>query len=186
MTASCSLLTFANKNHDFNKGQKMITVYSILFSVVVLLGGQVAAFSTQHCNMSRTASSSRLSALSDDDNIMLSRREWSKSAFSSLIVGAGSLAAISVTPKQAGAAEDIVWKTGRTPQIPGQKPKDKGDTKGTKKDPSFLRSISDCKSKCENSYGPDGLARTSTECLSECQDICCTTYEQCTFAIVPR
>lgn len=137
----------------------------------------MAAFSAQHCNM--------FLALSDNDNIMLSRREWSKSAFSALI-GAGSLAAISVTPKQAGAAEDIVWKTGRTPQIPGQKPKDKGDTKGTKKDPGFLRSISDCKSKCENSYGPDGLARTSTECLSECQDICCTTYEQCTFAIVPR
>lgn len=165
----------------------MITVYSIIFSVVVLLGGQVAAFSAQRCNMSRAASPSRLLALSDDDNIMLSRREWSKSAFSALIAGAGSLAAISVTPKQAGAAEDIVWKTGRTPQIPGQKPKDnKGDTKGTKKDPSFLRSISDCKSKCGNSYGPDGLARTSTECLSECQDICCTTYEQCTFAIVPR
>jgi hypothetical protein len=46
------LLTSPNKNHDFNKGQKMITVYSILFSVVVLLGGQVAAFSAQHCNMS--------------------------------------------------------------------------------------------------------------------------------------
>ena len=159
----------------------MITLYSILFFVVVLLGGQVAAFSAQHCNMS-----SRLMALSDDDNIMLSRREWSKSAFSALIAGAGSLGAISVTPKQAVAAEDIVWKTGRTPQIPGQKPKDKEVTKGTKKDPGFLRSISDCKSKCENSYGPDGLARTSTECLSECQDICCTTYEQCTFAIVPR
>jgi hypothetical protein len=49
-----------------------------------------------------------------------------------------------------------------------------------------LRSVSDCKGKCENTPGPDGLARSSTECLSACQDICCTTYEQCTFAIVPR
>ncbi|KAL7471494.1 hypothetical protein ACHAXS_011782 [Conticribra weissflogii] len=82
--------------------------------------------------------------------------------------------------------EPTIWKTGRAPEIPGQKPKDKGDVKGTKKDPSFLRSVADCKNKCENSYGPDGRGKTSAECLSECQDICCTTYEQCTFAIVPR
>ncbi|KAL7430126.1 hypothetical protein ACHAXM_002019 [Skeletonema potamos] len=117
---------------------------------------------------------------------MLSRREWSKRALSSLIMGAGSIVTIASNPEQANAAESIIWKTGRAPQIPGQKPKDKSDVKGTKKDPSFLRSIADCKTKCENNYGPDGLSRSSTECLSSCQDICCTTYEQCTFAIVPR
>jgi hypothetical protein len=70
--------------------------------------------------------------------------------------------------------------------VPGQKPRDKDDVKGTRKDPNFLRSVADCKGKCENTPGSDGLARTKEECLTTCQDICCTTYEQCTFAIVPR
>lgn len=79
-----------------------------------------------------------------------------------------------------------VYLTGKTPKVPGQKPRDKGDTSGTRKDPNFLRSIADCKNKCENTKGSDGYVKTKEECLSECQDICCTTYEQCTFAIVPR
>ena len=109
-----------------------------------------------------------------------SRREWTRNILTSIIA---------TTPLVASAADsgDTIWKTGKSPQIPNQKPKDKSDsTKGTRKDPSFLRSISDCKGKCESSPGPDGLARSSTECLSACQDTCCTTYEQCTFAIVPR
>lgn len=79
-----------------------------------------------------------------------------------------------------------VWKSGKAPVIPGQKPKDKNDVTGTRKDGNFLRSISNCKSQCEGTNGPDGLARSKEECLSDCQDICCTTYEQCTFGIVPR
>jgi hypothetical protein len=93
------------------------------------------------------------------------------------------------TASAAAAAEEqqaTIWLTGKPPQVPGQKPKDKNDVKGTRKDPNFLRSIADCKNQCENSAGPDGLARSKEDCLSECQDICCTTYEQCTFAIVPR
>ena len=89
-------------------------------------------------------------------------------------------------PALAAEKGDIIWKTGKSPIVPGQKPRDKSDVKGTRKDPSFLRSISDCKSKCENTPGPEGLAKSKEECLAECQDICCTTYEQCTFAIVPR
>jgi hypothetical protein len=79
-----------------------------------------------------------------------------------------------------------IWITGKPPRAPGAKAKDKNDVSGTRKDPSFLRSIADCKNKCENSPAPDGLSKSKEECLSECQDICCTTYEQCTFAIVPR
>ena len=41
--------------------------------------------------------------------------------------------------------EAIVWKSGKTPVIPGKKPKDKNDTSGTRKDGDFLRSISQCK-----------------------------------------
>ena len=82
--------------------------------------------------------------------------------------------------------EATIWITGKPPRAPGAKPKDKNDVSGTRRDPSFLRSISDCKNQCENSPASDGLSKTKEECLSECQDICCTTYEQCTFAIVPR
>ena len=84
------------------------------------------------------------------------------------------------------AAEDTIWLTGKAPKVPGQKPKDKSDVSGTRRDPKFLRSLADCKNQCENSAAPDGYAKSKEDCLSECQDICCTTYEQCTFAIVPR
>lgn len=155
---------------------------------LLLLRREVSAFSPSH-RCSQSVASSRASSLlllaQSEDNI-LSRREWSKRALVSLFTGAGTIATIASRPEQSNAADDIIWKTGRAPIIPGQKPKDKGDVKGTKKDPSFLRSISDCKSKCENSYGPDGLSRSASECLSSCQDICCTTYEQCTFNITPR
>jgi hypothetical protein len=79
-----------------------------------------------------------------------------------------------------------IYRTGKAPVVPGEKPKNKDDTKGTKKDPNFLRSIADCKNQCQNTAMPDGLARSKEDCLSECQDVCCTTYEQCTFAITPR
>lgn len=82
--------------------------------------------------------------------------------------------------------EPTIYKSGKTPIVPGQKPKDKNDVSGTRKDPSFLRSLSNCKAQCETTTGSDGYARSKEECLSDCQDICCTTYEQCTFGIVPR
>ena len=84
------------------------------------------------------------------------------------------------------AAEPTVYKSGKTPLVPGQKPKDKNDVKGSKKDPDFLRSVADCRNQCVATLGSDGLAKSKEDCLSECQDICCTTYEQCTFNIVPR
>ena len=82
----------------------------------------------------------------------------------------------------------VIYKTGKPPIIPGDTtPKDKNDVRGTRKDPNFLRSIATCKSQClKQGLGSDGSTRTESACLSECQDICCTTYEQCTFAIVPR
>lgn len=125
-------------------------------------------------------------ALKDDasfsnDKGTVSRRLLFRNVVSSVVLGTTV-----VSQKQPARAEDTIWRTGKPPQIPGQKPKDKGDVSGTRKDPSFLRSLSDCKNQCENSVGPDGYAKTKEECLSECQDICCTTYETCTFAIVPR
>lgn len=166
------------------------TVSTLICCIALLCSREVFAFTASYrCDQSYIVSSSRISSqlfMSKSDASILSRRELAKRAFASLFTGAGSIATIASLPAQSNADDDIIWKTGRAPLIPGQKPKDKSDVKGTKKDPSFLRSISDCKSKCENSYGPDGLSRSASECLSTCQDICCTTYEQCTFNITPR
>lgn len=113
---------------------------------------------------------------------------WSVT-LTSLVVGANvvnSFPELALAVETETVGEYTIWKTGRAPIVPGQKPRDKDDVKGTRKDPNFLRSVADCKGKCENTPGSDGLARTKEECLTTCQDICCTTYEQCTFAIVPR
>jgi len=106
-------------------------------------------------------------------------------------VAFGAFSSIGVEPTTVAQAADAasgptIWNSGKAPKVPGQKPKDKNDTSGTRKDGNFLRSIADCKNQCENSIGPDGFSRSKEECLSDCQDICCKTYEQCTFAIVPR
>ena len=102
-------------------------------------------------------------------------------ALATLLLPSSFAAAAATTDQQF-----TVYNTGKSPIVPGQAPKDKSDTKGTKRDPSFLRSISDCKAQCEQSNGPDGFARSKEECLELCQDICCKSYEQCTFAITPR
>lgn len=124
----------------------------------------------------------RATSRQEHEDAALSRRHVFTKIGTLLAVGlASSQAAVA-----AGDSAATVWLTGKSPKIPGEKPKDPKDTKGTRKDSNFLRSISDCKSQCERVGGPDGLARSTQDCLSECQDICCTTYEQCTFAIVPR
>jgi hypothetical protein len=110
----------------------------------------------------------------------LSRADLFRAAFLAVPV-------LVVAPLGANAEPDkTLYLTGKAPKVPGAKPKDKSDTAGTRRDPNFLRSISDCKSQCENKTAPDGTIRTKEDCLSDCQDICCTTYEQCTFGIVPR
>eukprot|EP00584_Thalassiosira_punctigera_P001321 CAMPEP_0172529976 /NCGR_PEP_ID=MMETSP1067-20121228/3879_1 /TAXON_ID=265564 ORGANISM="Thalassiosira punctigera, Strain Tpunct2005C2" /NCGR_SAMPLE_ID=MMETSP1067 /ASSEMBLY_ACC=CAM_ASM_000444 /LENGTH=170 /DNA_ID=CAMNT_0013314115 /DNA_START=81 /DNA_END=593 /DNA_ORIENTATION=- len=167
---------------------KRCLIASILWICLFCRGGSAFLAPKHHRRAVTPASTVRLSAHPGDGSESASfatRREWTKNAISSL-VATGSVAVLGRSRPAAANDGDTIWKTGRAPVVPGQKPKDKGDVKGTKKDPGFLRSISDCRSKCENSPGPDGLAKTSAECLAECQDICCTTYEQCTFAIVPR
>jgi hypothetical protein len=111
-----------------------------------------------------------------------------RAAFAELAIGFAAAATTLLVASPAVAADggSTTWLTGKAPKVPGEKPKDKSETKDTRRDPSFLRSISDCKSQCEQTPGPDGLARAKEECLQDCQDICCKSYEQCTFAIVPR
>lgn len=119
---------------------------------------------------------------SADERSIVSRSDF----FNRVIIA--SVAAIPVVVGDASGAfgEDIIWQTGKMPIIPGQKTKDKSDVSGTRKDPNFLRSLADCKSQCEKTSTPEGYAKPKEECLSDCQDICCTTYQQCTFGIVPR
>ena len=45
----------------------------------------------------------------------------------------------------AADGQSTIWRSGKTPIVPSQKPKNPNDVKGTRKDPSFLRSIAQCK-----------------------------------------
>ena len=95
-----------------------------------------------------------------------------------LSAAATQICLLGASSSASAADSATIYKSGKAPIVPGQKPKDKGDVKGTRKDPDFLRSVADCKNQCQSTNGPDGLARSKEDCLSECQDICCTTYEQ--------
>jgi len=98
------------------------------------------------------------------------------------LMGVGVPAAVAADSYPPGTK----YVSGKKPLPPGETAKKSDNTKGTRKDPDFLRSVADCKNQCQSTPGPDGLAKPKEDCLSECQDICCTTYEQCTFNIVPR
>lgn len=84
------------------------------------------------------------------ENISTSRRNALNAMKSSFFLLAGaSLSSITNPIQTASAADsyvqDTIYLTGKAPKVPGQKPKDKSDTSGTKKDPKFLRSVADCK-----------------------------------------
>jgi hypothetical protein len=88
----------------------------------------------------------------------------------------------SSTPVLAAETKDtvgkpLVFKTGKSP-IPNV---DKENKTGTKKDKKFLKCLSGCKSNCEQPTG--GLAIQRVDCVQDCQDQCCETYEQCSFKI---
>ena len=69
----------------------------------------------------------------------------------------------------------LVYKSGKSPTGPN-----KNDPKlGSKKEPSFLRCVSNCKSDCQKPG--EGLAKN--DCVADCQDQCCSSYEQCSFKI---
>ena len=70
---------------------------------------------------------------------------------------------------------NLIYKSGKNPV-----PIDANDpTIGSKKDISFLRCMSNCKSKCQ--LPGEGLAKA--DCVQDCQDQCCDSYEQCSFKI---
>ncbi|KAG7356399.1 hypothetical protein IV203_001085 [Nitzschia inconspicua] len=119
------------------------------------------------------------------DEIFETRRRFlNAAAMNMCFFGAAAPVALAASTTE---SERTRYISGKAPQVPGAKPPDKNNLKGTRRDPDFLRSIADCRNQCQNSAsGPDGLAKSKEDCLSECQDICCKTYEQCTFNIVPR
>ena len=70
---------------------------------------------------------------------------------------------------------NVIYKSGKNPI-----PVDANDpTVGSKKDINFLRCMSNCKSKCQ--LPGEGLAKA--DCVQDCQDQCCDSYEQCSFKI---
>lgn len=72
-------------------------------------------------------------------------------------------------------ATATIWKSGKNPR-----PVNPSDPKvGSKKDSSFLKCLSSCKQDCQKPSA--GLAKG--DCVQDCQDQCCTTYEQCSFKI---
>lgn len=78
-----------------------------------------------------------------------------------------------ITTTTTTAASNIYYRSGKSPE---GLPSSKSDSK---KDINFLRCISDCKSRCQ--LPGQGLAKT--DCIQDCQDQCCTSYEQCSYKI---
>jgi len=92
----------------------------------------------------------------------------------------GLAASSLVMPRAAGAdgSETRVWTSGRSDPI-RKTSKDKVD--GTKKDPKYLSCLNDCIPRC---LGPPGSeAKERFDCMAECQDECCFTYQQCTYTV---
>jgi hypothetical protein len=163
-----------------------ILLLGMLLTIMTMSPTGVFAWSPSASPVSQrsTNRSFQLGALSNGEleNGMLNRRNLLGAA-----LGLASMSSLlGGRPTAVGAEELTVYKTGKAPKVPGEKPQSKDDTKGTRKDPSFLRSIAGCKSACLTTPDAAGLAKSQSDCLSECQDICCTTYETCTFAITPR
>ena len=71
----------------------------------------------------------------------------------------------------------LVYKSGKSPVQ-----EDPNDPKvGSKKEKRFLKCISSCKSDCQAPSG--GLATSSLDCIQDCQDKCCDSYEQCSYKL---
>jgi hypothetical protein len=170
----------------------ILTIQALLaLTIVASFGGNIYGFVVIHPPVSsRNHISHRHQAARQGDDAeqgagdSLARTTSRRNLLQSIIVSATSVvllvggASMAAAAEKPNSREPTIYLTGKAPIVPGQKPRDKNDVSGTRKDPNFLRSLSDCKSQCENRAGPDGLAKSKEDCLSECQDICCTTYEQ--------
>lgn len=162
----------------------MCCIFSVSAWSPQLKLSQISFSSLSHESGIHSSSSSIGEVSSDSANFQIHdtrRRFLYAAALNFCLMGAAAPAVIAAdTPLPPGTK----YISGKTPVIPGVENKKTDNTKGTRKEPDFLRSIAECRSQCQTAG--DGLAKSKEDCLSDCQDICCKTYEQCTFAIVPR
>lgn len=79
-------------------------------------------------------------------------------------------AAIETSPSTASA---VIYKTGKSPEGLSTSPAD------SRKDKTFLRCMSNCKTDCQK----PGEGPAKLDCVQDCQDQCCNSYEQCSFKI---
>ena len=97
---------------------------------------------------------------------------------------AAAAATAVLSPGRAHAAESVPpglkWMSGRSDPI-RKTSKEKVD--GTKKDPKYLNCLNDCIPKCLGA--PGSVPKERIECLEQCQDDCCFTYQQCTYQVRP-
>lgn len=101
---------------------------------------------------------------------------------SSAILGVSLCAPIDIHQVFAAAPQAYIYKSGKAPYLStGGKPSDAKDDKsvGGKKETSFLRALSNCKTRCQQPG--EGLAKG--DCVQDCQDQTCNSYEQCSFRI---
>ena len=103
----------------------------------------------------------------------LSRRAALPAFAAAALAGAATPAAIAGSD---GAPK--LWLSGKSDPL---RPTSKDKLDGTKKDPKYLSCLNDCVPRCQ---GPPGSpAKERSDCLLECQQECCSTYEQCTYTI---
>ena len=94
------------------------------------------------------------------------------------LLGAALFSTAALRPGRA-SAEDVRWVSGRSDPL-RKTNKDKSPD-GTKKDGKYLSCLNDCVPRC---LGPPGsVAKERSDCLLECQQECCFTYEMCTYTI---
>ena len=103
----------------------------------------------------------------------VSNRFLAKLLLSSSLFCGLPLASTNVLAAEVSA--NVIYKSGKNP-IPVNA---NDPIVGSKKDINFLRCMSNCKSKCQ--LPGEGLAKA--DCVQDCQDQCCDSYEQCSFKI---
>lgn len=100
----------------------------------------------QHDECPTVVSSSKRSS---DECVIWSKELKSRRIAFRILAGIGNAGLLISQWKASTALADdkdsTVWISGKFPRIQGRKARDPNDTRGTKKDPSFLRSIADCK-----------------------------------------
>ena len=137
-------------------------IVAAVLLVMIALNGAIA-FGPAH---------SKIISIKSDQQQLQKGKKWVSAILLTSLISFGLLdnacAADSKVPL-------LVYKSGKSPSGPN-----KNDPKlGTKKEPSFLRCVSNCKSDCQKPG--EGLAKN--DCVADCQDQCCSSYEQCSFKI---